>query len=264
MKNIIYSLITSLALFAIAGFTTHYSQAKHYFQTSNTTNAVVLELFTSQGCSSCPAADAVLGNYAKDTNSTIIPLSFHVDYWNRLGWKDPFSQAKFSERQYNYSHTLSNTNVYTPQLIINGKYELVGSNVSAIDKIIKTESESVITTHLKIDTIATEGNQLKVWVSANKNKNADLVNVALVKKKEMTEIKRGENTGIKLTNYNIVLDFKSVPIANINSKEILLSYNKAWNYKDYMIVVYLQNSVTGKIVAGKKSELLILNKKGLN
>ena len=86
----------------------------------------VLELFTSEGCSSCPSADKLLPQLAK-LDSNIIPLSFHVDYWNRLGWEDPFSSSEYSERQRSYAKQLNLESVYTPQLVVNGEYELVGS-----------------------------------------------------------------------------------------------------------------------------------------
>lgn len=100
---------------------------------------VVMELFTSQGCSSCPPADALLGKYAGSSSRPIIPLSFHVDYWNRLGWSDPFSQPAFSQRQEWYRSRIPGSSLYTPQLVIDGKYELVGSNRTAIENLVQKE-----------------------------------------------------------------------------------------------------------------------------
>ena len=89
---------------------------------------VVMELFTSQGCSSCPAADEILGNYAKTNDGNIFPISFHVDYWNRLGWVDSFSNPAYTLRQNEYASKFNLESIYTPQLIINGQKELVGSD----------------------------------------------------------------------------------------------------------------------------------------
>src|SRR5258705_6023536 len=89
----------------------------------------LLELFTSEGCSSCPSADRLLPQLAT-IDSNIITLSFHVDYWNDLGWEDKFSNAEFTNRQREYGQQLHLESIYTPQLIINGEYELVGSNRS--------------------------------------------------------------------------------------------------------------------------------------
>src|SRR5262245_43259594 len=88
---------------------------------------VILELFTSEGCSSCPPADKLLPELTK-LGSNIIPISFHVDYWNRLGWVDPFSSSNYSDRQRKYGEQFKLESIYTPQLVVNGEYELVGSN----------------------------------------------------------------------------------------------------------------------------------------
>ena len=84
----------------------------------------LLELFTSEDCSSCPPADRLLPQLAS-LDPNIIPLSFHVDYWNNLGWKDPFSSSEFSQRQQNYGRHFNLESIYTPQLVINGEFELL-------------------------------------------------------------------------------------------------------------------------------------------
>ena len=99
--------------------------------TSTYAPVAVLELFTSQGCSSCPSADKLLTETlaeATKTNRNIIGLSFHVDYWDRLGWKDPFSNHAFTKRQYPYGERFGLNGVYTPQEVVNGQQEFVGSN----------------------------------------------------------------------------------------------------------------------------------------
>ncbi len=104
---------------------------------SDAQGIVVLELFTSQGCSSCPPADALLAEYAAAHNIHIVPLSFHVDYWNRLGWTDPFSNKVYSERQQWYSEHLPKGSIYTPQLIVNGRGEAVGNNRKMIGNLVQ-------------------------------------------------------------------------------------------------------------------------------
>jgi hypothetical protein len=95
---------------------------------------VVVELFTSQGCSSCPPADRLLSRLKHDPRlaGAVIPLAFHVDYWNRLGWSDPFSSALWSQRQTAYAHTFRSNRVYTPQLVVNGRTECVGSEEAEV------------------------------------------------------------------------------------------------------------------------------------
>src|SRR5258706_3032673 len=97
-------------------------------------NPVVMDLVTSQGCSSCPAADKNLAEINEDAEKNGQPvygLSFHVDYWNYIGWKDPYSKPEYTARQHQYAQKLNSESVYTPQMIVNGEIEFVGSNKKA-------------------------------------------------------------------------------------------------------------------------------------
>src|SRR5579872_5297720 len=99
-------------------------------------NPVVIELFTSQGCSSCPAADKNLAELIEEAEKKGLPvygLSFHVDYWNYIGWKDPYSRSEYTARQREYSSFLNSETVYTPQMIVNGEVEFVGSDKKAAE-----------------------------------------------------------------------------------------------------------------------------------
>ena len=99
------------------------------FKTSDNDSFVLVELFTSQGCSSCPKADKVLEEINTIyKNKNVITLGFHIDYWDRLGWKDTFSKHLFTQRQYSYGQQFKNSSVYTPQMVINGKSAFVGSD----------------------------------------------------------------------------------------------------------------------------------------
>ena len=212
----------------------------------------VLELFTSQGCSSCPPADQILGKYAIEDNPNVIPLAFHVDYWNRLGWKDPFSKAEFSNRQREYAQQMNSESTYTPQAIINGKHDVLGSDASAIKN--KIEQELAISTSatIQIKQVKVNGNHLNVEYYLGQPSTSAVVNIALVKKKELTSIKRGENSGLTLTNYNIVYDFKTV---SSSSKSGSFEFNEEWVPSDYFIVAYLQNNETGQVLTATKSEI---------
>lgn len=256
MKNLIYKTIvnTILLIFFIGLSSFGLKKVLDNTQIKTEKNGfVVLELFTSQGCSSCPPADAVLAKYALQNNPNIIPLAFHVDYWNYIGWKDPFSKTQFTDRQRNYVNQLNAQGNYTPQLIINGKYELVGSKENQIKKLVDQELilETKNSISIKKQNISLE--QLNVEFELNSYMPNTIVNVALVKKKEFTNIKRGENSGLQQTNYNIVYDFNSIPNTPKLSNKTSFKFKSDWITSDFLIVAYLQNIKTGQIISGTKS-----------
>lgn len=178
----------------------------------------VVELFTSEGCSSCPPADNNLQRLAKlamTTHHNLIPLSFHVDYWNDLGWTDPLSQAKFSDRQREYAAAMQKRGVYTPQMIVNGQVEFIGSDQKVSDKAVELALNTPVK-HLVDLSIPEAGAgqkpqlryQVKDVVPA---KDVDFVlNVAIVSKMESFDVPRGENAGHKLSHAWVVKSFEVV------------------------------------------------------
>ena len=120
----------------------------------------VIELFTSEGCSSCPPADALVARVQKESaNEPVYILAFHVDYWNRLGWKDVFSSSEYSDRQNQYAMWLKLSSVYTPQAIVNGRTEFVGSEEGTLRNAIKTGlCKEAAKTELTLSNIKTDAN----------------------------------------------------------------------------------------------------------
>ena len=255
MKKSIYKAIISASLILILVGLTSFGLlkigTKNETKTVNT-GFVVLELFTSQGCSSCPPADEVLANYAIQNNPNIIPLAFHVDYWNYLGWKDPFSKSQFTERQRNYSSQLKAQGNYTPQIVINGKHELVGSYKNEINNLVNKELKLESNFNVSINKAVVSNNELNVECNSDALPNT-VVNLALVKKKEFTSIKRGENMGLKQTNYSIVFDFKTIQNTQRLNNKASFIYKSDWLTSDFLIVAYIQNIKTGQIIAATKS-----------
>jgi hypothetical protein len=171
---------------------------------------VVLELFTSQGCSSCPPADELLSRLRRETfaGGTVIPLAYHVDYWNYLGWSDPFSSAQWSARQRDYAASIPSTQVYTPQLVINGTEQLVGSSERPVRAAIERQLDGRDRGSVSIERLTRTGNHLDVELRAHLDRdpaggNADLV-VVLFEDGLTTAVSRGENGGRSLTNDSIV------------------------------------------------------------
>jgi len=164
---------------------------------------VVVELFTSQGCSSCPPADALIHDIANDPalRGRVIPLSFHVDYWDSLGWRDPFSSAEWTQRQARYARTMHLSSAYTPQAVVNGSREFVGSNRAALSAALeKASNEKVGEITL---TARREGNSLIATIRATVPTNDDLM-LAIVEDGVTTKIEHGENAGRTITNDAIV------------------------------------------------------------
>ena len=170
----------------------------------------VVELFTSQGCYSCPPADAFLGELTQ--RDDVIALTLPVDYWDYLGWKDTFASPAHSKRQYGYARRRGDRQVYTPQMVLNGKRHEVGSHRQAVLRAIKQENQATRSTWVPVTLKSDDGS---IMVSAGDFAGAGeapdaTIWLLLSTKKETVDIRRGENRGKKLNYYNVV--HQMVPI----------------------------------------------------
>lgn len=191
MKKI-YSFVAAGILLGLSNFAAQADQQP----------TAVVELFTSQGCSSCPPADKLLSGYAKKDN--ILALSWHVDYWNYLGWKDTFSKAEFTERQYRYARSFKRRGVYTPQAVVNGRDHAVGSRGDEIKKLMNRYASNG--KGLSVDLITTRSDG-EIRVSADSNEQDATLWVVYYDKESTVKIQRGENKGRDITYHNVVKDF---------------------------------------------------------
>ena len=170
---------------------------------------VVLELFTSQGCSSCPSADAHLGELAAKRDD-VVALSFHVDYWNYIGWEDRFATAETTTRQRDYGRALGIAYIYTPQLVIDGKRHVVGSNRRAVKEAIAvSKSSKARRVPVALSTSGSDRVTVKIGES-NAYYGAATIWLISVDRKHTTTVDAGENRGRTLVNYNVVRDFRSI------------------------------------------------------
>ena len=202
---------------------------------------VVLELFTSQGCSSCPSADELLRKLTRDPKlqGRVIPLAYHVDYWNSLGWRDPFSAPEWSQRQRDYVRALRLESAYTPQMVVNGTRQMVGSSSFEIDRAIEEESKRKPEARL---TLRLEGGQ--AIVQAQTAKPAELIVVAF-ENGAVTRVERGENSGRTLANDAIVRQLVRVGTVRGNEeKRVPLTLGPNMG-----AVAFLQEAGTRRIVA---------------
>lgn len=210
----------------------------------------VVELFTSEGCSSCPPADRLLAQidaFAEKSDAPVYVLSFHVDYWNQLGWADPYSSAEHTARQRSYAAAAGERSVYTPQLIVNGDDRFVGSDgkraQAALNKVLAVPAAI----RLSIDAQADAGEYVVTYRTADAPAGS-VVNVALVQAQGSQAVRRGENTGRTLRHVNIVRAFRSVDLDRSGSGVVRLE-EPAGVEGPPRVIVYLQDEQTKRVVS---------------
>lgn len=217
----------------------------------------VLELFTSEGCSSCPAADDLLGKIQKEyAGKPVYALAYHVDYWDRMGWKDSFSSPKFTDRQYKYSQWLG-SQLYTPQLVANGKQGFVGSDAvtlgTTVDTALKGTAKIAFGLHAKIQgTAMTIAYQVSAAVPKSK------LLVAIVQKHQASKVRHGENSGRTLNHWQIVRKLYTLEANTSGENPNRLPLPEGFNTTDWEIIGMLQNQETGMIVAANRAWVEII------
>ncbi|WP_428486177.1 DUF1223 domain-containing protein [Rhodopila sp.] len=174
---------------------------------------LVVELFTSQGCSSCPPADAVVADLAR-TRPDLLPLTFHVTYWNNLGWQDPFSFASATERQRHYVALSVSPDVYTPAMVVDGQHDVIGSDRPAVEATL-ARAESEARTAASVG-IARAGDALTITVGAGTGRGTVLL--FGYDRQHQTHVGRGENGGRTLLEANIV---RSMTVAGSWTGQVL-------------------------------------------
>jgi len=218
----------------------------------DTTNSfAVVELFTSQGCSSCPAADRLLSELI-DKNDNVLALSFHVSYWNYLGWKDPYSSEAFTNRQRAYSSAFRLGRVYTPQMIVNGKEEFVGSNRRQAENAIKSALDQASKHKIKLE-LNNKHQQLDIKYNLEGSSKGYLINVALVERDVSNKVPRGENGGKTLHHDNVVRAFETT---HANKSGVLtLTIPNDINPANAAVIAFTQNAASWVISGATKASL---------
>ncbi|MGE0769256.1 MAG: DUF1223 domain-containing protein [Hyphomicrobiaceae bacterium] len=208
----------------------------------------MLELFTSQGCSSCPAADALLDKYAADKN--IIALSLPVDYWDYLGWKDTLAKPKFSARQKYYAKERGDGRVYTPQIVVNGRAHVIGSSAGAIDAAIASTAKELDANRIPVS-IRIEGKHLIVETGAapgGTSLHEATIWMAMVHRRYEVKIERGENRGKTIKYVNVVRELNPIGVWMGKPDKLQISREAVAEPDNEMCVVLLQVGKAGPIV----------------
>ena len=252
MHNIKGVIIPVILLVAALGLLGMYCAKKAPQPAANGGFAVV-ELFTSEGCSSCPPADEALADIAAAyKNSKVYVLSFHVDYWNNLGWKDAFSNAAYSRRQQQYGDKLKLSTVYTPQAVVNGVAEFTGSDRGKLTRAVEDGLHSAA--EKPVTVTASMGSDDKVRVlCVPQNMAPCQLNIALVQLHGQSKVKSGENAGRLLNHVNIVRGFKEVPVGGQQQVKVVFTIPHGLSAKDLMVVAYTQLDGQGKITGAGAS-----------
>ena len=199
---------------------------------------VVVELFTSQGCSSCPPADALVSKLAQNRGQ-VIPLAFHVDYWDRQGWRDPFSSRDATARQMMYVHQFALNGAYTPQAVVNGSRQFVGSNASAMNTAIDAASRAKAVGSVAL-TVVRHGAKIDGSVRAEAPADSDVV-LVLFEDGVTTHIGAGENEGRTVTEDAIVRRIVRVGSGAV-TKNISVDADPSW--KNLGVVAFVQDRST--------------------
>jgi len=220
---------------------------------------VLAELFTSEGCSSCPPADALLGHLRQDLADRgfeVIPLGFHVDYWNSLGWKDRFSSPEFTHRQEQYARALGVDGPYTPQMIVDGGVEFVGSNTVRAHAAIAQAASHPQRAEIELSAIAAD--KLMVHVTTGPAENGGMVMLAVTEDNLTTKVGAGENSGRELHHVAVVRELRQLGRIQEGGfkASVPLTLQKEWKPADLHAVVFVQQGEAGEVLGASSVPLL--------
>lgn len=239
--------------------------------TPATRTPVLVELFTSEGCSSCPPADELLARIEKAQpvpEAQIITLGEHVDYWNRLGWTDRYSSAQFSERQREYAQAFKTDSVYTPQMVVDGRAEFVGSNLNKAREAIASAARApkgTVQITRSPGSAGTKSGALGLQIRAERfpslsDEDTAEVLLAIVEDNLYSEVRRGENAGRKL-NHSAVARQLQV-IGRVNSRglnpflaQATVTLATSWKPENLRVIVFIQERGSRRILAAGVARL---------
>jgi len=225
-------------------------------------NPILVELFTSEGCSSCPPADRLLEKFDSQpiAGAQLIVLSEHVDYWNHIGWTDPYSSALFSQRQSRYGDGFHLASVYTPQMVVDGNREFVGSSDrEARAAFAQSQAESKVALHIQGASVRNGSlhAQIETGSLPQGSRKADVVVVVALSHAE-SEVARGENAGRRLTHVAVVRTLQRVATLSAGqsfNQEVTIPVERGVSSDNLRVVAFLQLSGQGRVLGAAESGL---------
>ncbi len=203
---------------------------------------VLVELFTSEGCSDCPPADNILNAMARQppADLNIIPLAFHVTYWNHLGWQDRFSAERYTERQQQYRDLLHFDNIYTPQTVIDGRYEIVGNNGPKLLTLIRRAAAAPKPVTLEL---SSNGDSVSVSAKGSNSSSAKVL-LAITEDDLATEVKAGENRSRTLQHSAVVRSLETLGKLkdDVFARSLPLKLKPDWQRHKLHAVAFVQDN----------------------
>jgi hypothetical protein len=261
MHRLTLIVLTTAAAF-LAAFLFAENSSSRSVANANSPTPVVVELFTSEGCSSCPPADLLLQKFDKQPipSAQLIVLSEHVDYWNHIGWTDPFSSAAYSERQSTYGNRLRLESVYTPQMVVDGSDEFVGNDSHEASKAFE-KAAARMKIPVRISSATLEGNVVKAHLETgslpSQSRKADLVFVVALNHAE-SQVARGENSGRRLTHVAVVRSLMkagSLGEGKSFSQDVSAKIESGADPSQLRVIAFLQESGQGRILGATVAQL---------
>ena len=247
-----------------------FKSADSRFAVQSTATPVIVELFTSEGCSSCPPADALLIQLERTqpvSGTEVIALGEHVDYWNHLGWADPYSSAAFSARQGEYAQAFGKDGVYTPQMIVDGQTEFAGSNMdkarAAIANAAHAPKASVqVSPGANPAMKKTDGIALSVRVenmpAVSPGDTAEVM-LAITENDLHSQVARGENAGRSLRHIAVLRQIEVIGSVNTGegafTAEPIVTIANGWKRANLRAVIFVQERVSRRVLGAKAIEL---------
>ena len=247
-----------------------FKSADSRFAVQNTATPVIVELFTSEGCSSCPPADALLIQLERTqpvSGTEVIALGEHVDYWNHLGWADPYSSAAFSARQGEYAQAFGKDGVYTPQMIVDGQTEFAGSNMdkarAAIANAAHAPKASVqVSPGANPAMKKTDGIALSVRVenmpAVSPGDTAEVM-LAITESDLHSQVARGENAGRSLRHIAVLRQIEVIGSVNTGegafTAEPIVTIANGWKRANLRAVIFVQERVSRRVLGARAIEL---------
>jgi hypothetical protein len=220
---------------------------------TQTPSPILVELFTSEGCSSCPPADRLLQQLDQSqpiAGAQLIVLSEHVDYWNSIGWKDPYSAEFFSKRQGAYASHFRSSSVYTPQMIVDGSAELVGSDTGLVNQALE-KARSSTKTPVRLSAVSFDKGTMHARVEVAASPKPADVFVVLALNRAESQVASGENSGRHLTHVAVVQRLEkigSLEAAKEFTKDVEFKLEAGANPANLRAVAFVQEPGPGKIL----------------